>query len=632
MSQTLPPAHSPRWAALLPWAWTSLAGAGIFVLLFWAHPWAAVDDAFITYRYAQNLRQGLGFVYNPGEAVLGTTAPLYGLLLGGVGRLLPHVEIATLGLWISGLAWIGILWTTGPLLRSWGQPPAVGMVATLLLAVQPHMVSFLGMETSLVILAMWLSGWAWARGQWPWIGLTSALLILTRQDGALWVLVLGLYHWYSRGRFPWREAGATVLLCLPWFLYAWGQYGSPLPHSVLAKVGQTEAMPIRSIRTIWQGFWIYLTRGSISPVYPFLSAGLLALGLLWVAVRQPRLAWMVLWGVLYLAIYQALHVVGFGWYFLPPLAVAALLTGVGMGHLWHGAFHGRDPRLGRAVRVLLVGLLLTLLGLRGQILAGEFARFDRRHPQLHPYHPTGQWLAAHADPEATIASIEIGVIGYHVPNPILDTMGLVSPQMRPFLTGWSDTLVAAVTQFWPEYVVTLPRTAWEHVEPLWWFQAHYHHQADFDYVHIYRLQTRPDPPYVVAVDAALQPGLRLVQARFQRQILPPGLPLDGILDLQVDRPLPPNLQIAVGWVSTETGLATPRQVTWPFDAQGIWPPEHWPVGHTIHLPLRVQIPADLPPGRYRLAVGLYDPAQGRPLGDEALIGDFQVLDGETSGN
>jgi hypothetical protein len=43
---------------------------------------AHFDDAYITYRYARNLATGQGFVYNPGEAVLGTTAALYGLLLG----------------------------------------------------------------------------------------------------------------------------------------------------------------------------------------------------------------------------------------------------------------------------------------------------------------------------------------------------------------------------------------------------------------------------------------------------------------------------------------------------------------------------------------------------------------------
>jgi arabinofuranosyltransferase len=40
-----------------------------------------IDDAYITFRYAQNLVSGMGLVYNPGEHVLGTTTPLYTFLL-----------------------------------------------------------------------------------------------------------------------------------------------------------------------------------------------------------------------------------------------------------------------------------------------------------------------------------------------------------------------------------------------------------------------------------------------------------------------------------------------------------------------------------------------------------------------
>src|SRR5438034_9228292 len=43
----------------------------------------AIDDAYITFRYARNLAEGLGLVYNPGEWVLGTTAPLWAVFLAG---------------------------------------------------------------------------------------------------------------------------------------------------------------------------------------------------------------------------------------------------------------------------------------------------------------------------------------------------------------------------------------------------------------------------------------------------------------------------------------------------------------------------------------------------------------------
>ncbi|MCK4741420.1 MAG: hypothetical protein KAS80_03965, partial [Anaerolineales bacterium] len=60
-----------------------------------------VDDAFITFRYAQNLIAGNGLVYNPGEWVLGTTTPLYAVMLAAIGSITggiraPYPEIAVL--------------------------------------------------------------------------------------------------------------------------------------------------------------------------------------------------------------------------------------------------------------------------------------------------------------------------------------------------------------------------------------------------------------------------------------------------------------------------------------------------------------------------------------------------------
>ncbi|HEV2472874.1 MAG TPA: hypothetical protein VGS41_09430, partial [Chthonomonadales bacterium] len=40
---------------------------------------STAEDFLISLRYAQNIAHGRGFVYNPGQRVLGTTTPLYTL-------------------------------------------------------------------------------------------------------------------------------------------------------------------------------------------------------------------------------------------------------------------------------------------------------------------------------------------------------------------------------------------------------------------------------------------------------------------------------------------------------------------------------------------------------------------------
>jgi len=50
-------------------------------LAFYLFTQFIADDAFITFRYAENIANGIGFVYNEGERLLGTTTPLFTLIL-----------------------------------------------------------------------------------------------------------------------------------------------------------------------------------------------------------------------------------------------------------------------------------------------------------------------------------------------------------------------------------------------------------------------------------------------------------------------------------------------------------------------------------------------------------------------
>src|SRR5262245_307227 len=59
-----------------------LAGVAILAALQLHNAYGLkTDDAPITFRYAENLASGRGFVCNAGERVLGTSAPLFALTL-----------------------------------------------------------------------------------------------------------------------------------------------------------------------------------------------------------------------------------------------------------------------------------------------------------------------------------------------------------------------------------------------------------------------------------------------------------------------------------------------------------------------------------------------------------------------
>jgi len=110
-----------------------------------------IDDSFITFRYARNLLNGEGFVYNSGQRVMGTTTPLYTFLMAGLGLLTggPEANFPALALGLNAAAdalTCLLLWRLG---KRFGSSRAGG-VAGVLWAVAPFSVTFAigGLETS----------------------------------------------------------------------------------------------------------------------------------------------------------------------------------------------------------------------------------------------------------------------------------------------------------------------------------------------------------------------------------------------------------------------------------------------------------------------------------------------------
>jgi len=85
-------------------------GLATWLYIVWAYKGQPGDDPYITYRYAYNLVAGNGFVFNAGERVQSTTAPLFTILLAlGMrpsGELLAsplgkHAKVLFLGLFLA---------------------------------------------------------------------------------------------------------------------------------------------------------------------------------------------------------------------------------------------------------------------------------------------------------------------------------------------------------------------------------------------------------------------------------------------------------------------------------------------------------------------------------------------------
>ena len=120
---------------------------------FWDSTRLTLEDAFITFRYADNISAGKGFVYNQGEHVLGTTTPLWTLVLAAArsaGATDPVASSRTAGIMcdIATLALLAFVF------RKKGD--FLFIATAMMVAVSPGVVtmSVSGMETPLLLLLM----------------------------------------------------------------------------------------------------------------------------------------------------------------------------------------------------------------------------------------------------------------------------------------------------------------------------------------------------------------------------------------------------------------------------------------------------------------------------------------------
>ncbi len=145
---------------------------------------------YITFRYARNILAGIGFVYNPGEHVLGTTTPLYTFLLtisgyfsGGTQAPFPHIA-----LYLNAIADAITCLLLLQIGRKLGSPIA-GFGAALVWAIAPFSVTFAigGLETSFYVLLLTGTISAYIHQHYKLSAFLAALSLLTRPDALLLV-------------------------------------------------------------------------------------------------------------------------------------------------------------------------------------------------------------------------------------------------------------------------------------------------------------------------------------------------------------------------------------------------------------------------------------------------------------
>jgi arabinofuranosyltransferase len=422
------------------------------------------DDAFISFRYAQNLAQGHGLVYNVGERVEGYTNFLWTVLAALVLRLDGDIELWT---YMSGIV-IGLAIVLGSFrLARRLAGDGVAFVTALLVATSQslliHTARGGGLETGLFTLLVLAAGASYlaTREQSGLLraaltGLLLALATLTRPEGAL-VCVLVLGHWLFSNWIMKNLSSITPIICLaayllmvlPFFLWRYGYYGDLLPNTFYAKTGGGREQFQRGLA--YAGNFAEIMGG------PMVLAGLLLFQRDW---RQALRGWPG-FALLLVSVYSAYIVVVGGdhfpgeRFFVPLLPWIALLIAGGLVYLVDiNSDFAWQRRLVAASLAILLILYSTYALLRtvpsDYLLAGQ-------NESVWIWRELGWWLADHAAPEESVAALGAGAIAYYSQRTTIDLLGLTDRHIARVAVANMGAGTAGHEKRDPDYVLNQRR-------------------------------------------------------------------------------------------------------------------------------------------------------------------------------
>ena len=391
-----------------------------------------VDDAYITFRYAWNLAKGNGLVYNPGIRVQGSSTPLFSLLLGAAGFLGMDIPAASLVIGAAGSILTGfILIFTG--IRT-GKEEAGWLAA---FALHTQLVWILlcvsGMETMLYSAFCLMTLSAVSLRRWKWTGILAGFSCLVRYDGFLLALAALAIAWKEAGRkTAFRELGKAAALYLPWFIFAWIYFGTPIPQSVKAKT----LINVISWKALPGIYRYYIALISLAGVW----IGLSIIGNIVLVKKDSSRMVIPFWMILFLwaFIIERRQINFYPWYLAPLLAPLFFTGAVGMGFLITRLTRFLVTRWGKlrmkqryvyATLFTFFSAGIILFHIHDLILKKGIFGADAFHRE-RKYKRAARILSKHIQAGETVYVGELGTMGWFLPEAhIIDSAGIVSPEV-----------------------------------------------------------------------------------------------------------------------------------------------------------------------------------------------------------
>jgi len=406
------------------------------------------EDAYITFKYAENLVNGFGLVYNIGEKVYGTTAPLFAILLStfkliGIPVVMSSLVINLIAEGITSLI-------VYKFLKDYSNN-LIAAIVSLLFVFSPSNISWAiqGMETALFSAVIALSFYFLYKKKYFIALLFGFLCAIIRIDGLSITFIVSLFVLFKLRLSALKLFILPSLLFIIWELFLFLYFGNFLPNSMIAKLilySGHQSSIIPNLSLVLSKFFIkgFYSSSVISLLF--------LLGIFLVFFKRINLYPMIFWFFLYYAalIFSKTNI--HAWYLIPPLFVFITISGIAIIFVFN-----------KIVNYYSLNKRVMQLLLAAGILAFSFFTLYLKINQLQiEYHyeqnvrvKVGKFLNETTPKNSTVYLEPIGIIGYFSNRYIYDDAALISPIFLDLnrLENTAQTRFKKIQLVEPDYLV-----------------------------------------------------------------------------------------------------------------------------------------------------------------------------------
>jgi len=423
----------------------------------------------IVLRYARNLVDGEGFVFNAGERILGVTTPLHTLISTifvalGEDRA-PAVQN------IVGVIFLVLeAWLAARLVKRTHSALLGFLVGLLLLTNLNFNYLYFGMETHLFAFLILLSHYLFMERKELLNGIVLGLAFLTRYDAALLSLLIGLAYLFERKKFPLKLTSGFFLTTSPWLLFSLVYFHSILPQSLGAK---KDYYPVFGyIHFVFDYYQTYFSRlagvfTSYDVIKSIAATGfpLAAAAGTWALVRiNPGYTVLIGYAALQVCIYAVLGPdPAFYWHYYTLNPVLTILFAVGVFGLLRavtrfvfgvsGLSRTDSRALSARTEAILAALLMIAIGLGTANLSRQLEYKFELDPHSKQLYAISHWLNEHYDDQTSLLQPSIGILGYATRLRIIDHAGLVTPGLYYYDSSNHTPMTEVLRRHQPDLIL-----------------------------------------------------------------------------------------------------------------------------------------------------------------------------------